>query len=207
MMAAMMLPSVAPMALMFARVSRERARRGQASFVPTWIFLAGYLVAWTGYGLAAFGIYRGIRAADWGFFSWHRGGPVVAGVVVALSGAYELTPLKRACLAHCRTPVHFVLHSWREGRRGALRMGLEHGFFCVGCCWGLMLVLFSVGVMSLFWMAVIAAVIFAEKVLPLRRLSTAVSVALVALGIWIAVAPGSVPMLKQPGAVPMPMDS
>lgn len=206
MMAAMMLPSVAPMALVFNRVSGERARRGQAAFVPTWVFLAGYLLVWTAYGLAAFGVDRGVRAAGLGFLSWHRGGPIAAGVVVAVSGLYELTPLKRLCLDHCRSPLHFVLHDWREGRLGALRMGVRHGVLCVGCCWALMLVLFAVGVMSLSWMGVVAALIFAEKVLPLRRLPALVSVALVAVGVWIAVAPGSVPMLTKPGSAPVPMN-
>jgi predicted metal-binding membrane protein len=200
MMAAMMLPSVAPMAIIFGRVSRERARRGQA-FVPMWIFLAGYLAVWTAYGLAAFGLYRSIRAADLGFLDWNRQGPLVAGGALALAGVYQLTPLKRMCLRHCRSPLHFVMHGWREGRPGALRMGAVHGAYCVGCCWGLMLILFTLGVMSLVWMAVVAALIFAEKVLPFgERLSHVFAVAFVAFGIWVAAAPGSVPGLTQPNS-------
>ena len=200
MMAAMMLPSVAPMALLFARVSRERRGQGRA-FVPTWVFLAGYLAAWTLYGLAAYGLFRLVTAFGTDWLAWDRAGPYVAGGAIAAAGLYQLTPLKEVCLRHCRGPMHFVLHGWRDGRLGALRMGAEHGLFCVGCCWGLMVALFAVGVMSLFWMAVVAAVIFAEKVLPYGlRLARVFAVALIALGIWIAAAPGSVPGLTDPDA-------
>ena len=112
---------------------------------------------------------------------------------------------KRVCLRHCRSPLH-VCCSLAAGRAGAWRMGAEHGGFCVGCCWALMLVLFAVGVMSVFWMAVVAAVVFAEKVLPAGdRLTPLLAVALVALGVWIAVAPGGVPHLTQPDMA-MPCD-
>jgi hypothetical protein len=120
---------------------------------------------------------------------------------IALAGLYELTPLKAVCLKHCRSPLHFLLGGWREGWAGACRMGLEHGAFCLGCCWGLMIVLFAVGVMSLFWMALVAGVIFVQKVSPWAvRLTPAVAVLLVGLGIWIASAPGSVPGLTQPNS-------
>jgi predicted metal-binding membrane protein len=201
MMAAMMLPSVAPMLLLFVRVSAERGQRGH-KYVPTWVFASSYLVVWTAYGLAAYGLYRGIRALDFGFLAWDRQGPYVAGALVALAGVYELTPLKSVCLRHCRSPMHFVLAGWREGVRGALRMGAEHGAYCVGCCWGLMLVLFALGVMSLFWMGVVAALIFAQKVLPYGdRLARVFAVAFVAFGIWIAASPGTVPGLTQPGTM------
>ena len=200
MMAAMMLPSVAPMVLLFARISDERRSRGRA-FVPTWVFLAGYLGAWTAYGLAAYGLFRLVTAFGTDWLAWNRAGPYVTGGAIAAAGLYQLTPLKEVCLRHCRGPMHYVLHGWRDGRLGALRMGAEHGLFCVGCCWGLMVALFALGVMSLFWMAVVAAVIFAEKVVPYGlRLSRVFAVALVALGIWIAAAPGSVPGLTDPDA-------
>jgi predicted metal-binding membrane protein len=199
MMAAMMLPSVAPMVMLFARVHRQRAARGQA-FVPTWIFVAGYFAAWTTYGLVAYGVYRGIVALGLGFLEWDEQGPIAAGSAIALAGLYQVTPLKRVCLTHCRTPLHFVMHGWREGRLGAFRMGAEHGAYCVGCCLGLMLILFALGVMSLLWMAAVAALIFAEKVLPLgERVSLVLAVVFVALGVWVAAAPGSVPGLTEPG--------
>lgn len=199
MMAAMMLPPAAPMVLMFGRIARERARRGKAS-VPTWVFVAGYLATWTVFGLLAYAVYRLVVAADTDFLAWDEYGPIVAGGAVALAGLYQLTPLKSVCLKHCRTPLHFVLHGWREGYSGALRMGAEHGAYCVGCCWGLMLILFALGVMSLVWMAVLAAVIFAEKITPFgARLSRILAVAFVLFGFWVAVAPGSVPGLTEPG--------
>jgi predicted metal-binding membrane protein len=194
MMAAMMLPSAAPMALFFGHVS---------SAGRTAIFLAGYLVAWTVYGLVAFGLYRAIRAFDVAFLAWDERGPLVAGAAIALAGAYQLTPLKNACLRHCRAPLHFVRRRWRDGGVGALGMGLEHGLFCVGCCSGLMLILFALGAMSLVWMTLIAALVFAEKVLPFGgRLPAALAVCFVVLGAWVAAAPGSVPGLTQPNKGP-----
>jgi predicted metal-binding membrane protein len=198
MMAAMMLPSVMPMVLVFARISRDRARRGDAS-VPTSIFVGGYLLVWTVYGLLAYGVFRGVRWAIGGSLSWNGAGPWVAGAALVAAGLYQLTPLKRVCLRHCRGPLHFILHGWRPGRVGAFRMGIEHGVFCVGCCWGLMLALFGLGVMSLVWMAAVAGIVFAEKVFPVGEHVTRVAaVALAAGGIWIAAAPASVPGLVQP---------
>ena len=198
MMAAMMLPAVAPMVLLFDKVSAERARRGR-SFVPTWVFAASYLAVWTVYGLAAYGLYRAVDALDLGFLAWHRGGPYVVAALLAFAGIYELTPLKSVCLRHCRSPMHFVLGGWRNGVGGALRMGAEHGAYCVGCCWGLMVVLFGLGVMSIAWMAVVAVLIFAQKALPFGgRLPRVFAVAFVAAGVWIAVSPGSLPGLTEP---------
>ncbi|HXY85909.1 MAG TPA: DUF2182 domain-containing protein [Gaiellaceae bacterium] len=200
MMAAMMLPSVAPMVLLFDRVSAERARRGQR-YVPTWIFVASYFAVWTVYGLGAYALYRGIRSLGIGYLDWDRGGPYVVGALIAFAGIYELTPLKNVCLRHCRSPLHFVLGGWRDGVGGAMRMGAEHGAYCVGCCWGLMIVLFALGVMSIAWMAVVAALVFAQKVLPYgERLVWVFAVAFVAVGVWIAAAPGTVPGLTQPNS-------
>ena len=200
MMAAMMLPSAAPMVLVFDRLNRERARGDNANAVPTWVFVAGYLVAWTVYGIVAYGVYRAAKDVAPHFFAWHRGGRYVAGGALVFAGLYELTPLKETCLRHCRGPIHFALGGWRDGAAGALRMGIEQGLYCVGCCWGLMVALFALGVMSLTWMAVIAAVIFAQKVLPLGdRLAPLFAVAFVALGIWVATSPSTVPGLHLPG--------
>lgn len=202
MMAAMMFPSVAPMALFHARIAQGRSQQGTPT-APTWVFLAGYLAVWTAFGLGAYALYRGIRALDLGFLSWDERGPLVAGGTIAAAGVYQLTPLKRACLKHCRSPLHYVIHGWREGRLGAVRMGGEHGFYCVGCCVGLMVVLFVLGVMSLLWMAVVAALIFAEKILPLgARLQYALAACFLALGVWVAASPASVPGLTEPGSGP-----
>src|SRR5262245_49415669 len=198
MMAAMMLPSTAPMVVLFDRVSAERTRRGQAH-VPASIFVLAYLLVWAVYGLLAYGLYRLAVHAVGGALAWDRAGPYVAGAAVAAAGLYELTPLKSACLRHCRSPLRFVFEGWREGPLGALRMGAVHGSYCVGCCWGLMLVLFALGVMSLTWMAVVAALVFVQKVLPGGVATTRVfAVGFVAAGVWIAVSPGSVPGLVQP---------
>ena len=198
MMAAMMLPSALPMVLLFRRISSQRSR-GERGYVPVWIFAASYLAVWAAYGLVAYGLYRLVIHVGSGFLAWNRAGPYVAGGAIILAGLYELTPLKSVCLNHCRSPLHFVLGRWRDGRVGAVRMGVEHGGYCVGCCWGLMIVLFALGVMSLLWMVVVASLIFAQKVLPGgARLTRAFAVGFVAAGIWVAAAPGSVPGLTQP---------
>lgn len=204
MMAAMMLPSVLPMVMLFARLSGERARDRAVGGV--WMFVGGYFLAWAGYGLVAYAIFRAVRAAAPSFLQWDSDGPYVAGAALAAAGLYQLGPLKTACLRHCRSPLHFVLHGWRGGSAGAVRMGVEHGAFCVGCCAGLMLALFALGVMSLFWMAVVGAAIFAEKVTPFgERVAVGLAVALVALGVWVAAAPASVPGLTQPHGMQMQM--
>ena len=202
MMAAMMLPSAAPMVLLYSRLAQESTRR---SGLRTALFVAGYIVTWAAFGLGAYVLFRLVRALDPAFLAWDRGGPYVAGAAIAFAGVYQLTPLKRACLRGCRTPLGWLTHHWRDGQLGALRMGIEHGGWCVGCCWALMLVLFAVGVMSITWMLVVAAVIFAEKVLPVgERVAQAVAVVLVAAGIWVAVAPASVPGLTTaPGGMEM----
>ena len=175
MTAAMMLPSTMPVVIAYRHVGRH-PRAG------TPLFLAGYLAAWTGYGLVASAGYRGLQA-------WDAGGRYAAGAALAAAGLYELTSLKSFCLRHCRSPLGFVLGRWRAGRLGAARMGAEHGVYCVGCCFGLMLVLFVVGLMSLLWMAVVSALVFAEKVLPAGdRLPRAIAVALVVGGVWVAIA-------------------
>lgn len=199
MMVAMMLPAVLPMVLLYARVSQRQGGR-------IIVFVTSYLLVWTAIGLLAYGAARGIHALASDWLAWDAGGAWLTGGAVVAAGVYQLTPLKTLCLRHCRGPLHFVMGGWRKGDLGALRMGAEHGAWCVGCCAGLMLALFALGVMSLFWMAVVAGAIFAEKVLPYGdRLSRAFALALVALGLWIAVAPGSVPGLVEPGDSPMPM--
>src|SRR5262249_55482613 len=145
-----------PAVVMLGRVRRN---------TPPWLFVTGYVVAWTAYGLVAYGIYRVVRAADPSFLSWDEQGPLVAGGALIAAGLYQLTPLKQACLRHCRSPMRFLMRG-RDGPLGALWMGTVHGGYCIGCCTGLMLALFALGVMSLFWMALVAAAIFAEKVLP-----------------------------------------
>jgi predicted metal-binding membrane protein len=192
MTAAMMLPSAAPTALRVARLARG---------VPTVIFTAGYLTVWTVYGLTAYGLFRLVTSLGTDWLAWDGSGPYVAGGAIAAAGLYELTRAKAHCLRRCRRPLERV--GANEGGLGPLRIGLAHGLYCVGCCFGLMVVLFALGVMSVLWMAVIAGVIFAEKVLPHGlRLSRVVAPALVVLGIWLAVSPSSVPGLTEPQRSP-----
>jgi predicted metal-binding membrane protein len=206
MMAAMMLPSVAPMVLTFARMTETRASRGKATAIPTWIFVGGYLIAWTAYGLVAFGVYRLAKDLAPNFLGWNHAGRYVAAGALAFAGLYELGPLKQVCLRHCRGPVHVILGGWRDGPSGALRMGVVHGTYCIGCCWGLMLALFALGVMSLTWMALIAVLIFAQKVLTHGEVFAGVfAVAFVAVGIWVAASPGTVPGLHVPSENASPM--
>jgi predicted metal-binding membrane protein len=198
MMAAMMLPSEAPTVMLFGR-TRGASQTGE--------FVGGYLLVWVTYGVAAYAVYRGIRALSPSFLAWDQHGPLVAGGALAAAGLYQLTPLKSACLRHCRSPLQFLLRG-RPGRLGALWMGVEHGAACVGCCFGLMLALFAVGVMSLVWMGVVAVAILIEKAVRGGDVfARALAVALVGLGIWVAASPGSVPGLTQPGAAQMHMDT
>jgi predicted metal-binding membrane protein len=131
--------------------------------------------------------------------SWDRGGPLLAGGVIVAAAVYQLTPLKDVCLRHCRGPFSFLLEHWRPGPLGAVRMGVRHGVWCIGCCWALMASLFALGIMSIPWMVLIAAFIAAEKLLPWRRTATStVTVALLVLGLAVALVPERVPWLMTP---------
>jgi predicted metal-binding membrane protein len=200
MMAAMMFPSIAPMVVMQARIEEGKRRKGEATEAGTTaLFVCGYLVTWAAAGLIGYAIIEAGRAISWDFLSWDRAGPYVAGGVIAAAALYQLTPLKDVCLRHCRSPMMFLLTAWRPGRAGALRMGVEHGAWCVGCCWALMAALFALGVMSIGWMLFIAALIAIEKLLPWRILANrGIAVLLVILGIAVAFAPEDVPGLTLP---------
>jgi len=141
------------------------------------------------------------RSLDGGFFTWDRGGRWAAAAVLLVAALYELTSRKGACLTRCRCPGGFLLERWRDGRRGALRMGIEHGVWCLGCCWALMAALFALGAMSVAWMVLISALIAAERLLPWRMLATScVASVLAAIAIGVAAAPASVPALTIPGS-------
>ena len=199
MMAAMMLPSLVPMAGAYA----AQARGGSADVTPqsllrTTLFTAGYLLTWVLVGLAAWLVFRAVRSLDISFLGWDNGGRYVAGGVIAGAALYELTPLKRKCLRHCRDR-ELLVADWREGAAGALRMGLDQGAYCVGSSWALMAALFALGVMSITWMVVIAALIVLEKVLPWRERAEAVTVVvLLVLAAGVAFFPGELPGLTTP---------
>jgi predicted metal-binding membrane protein len=198
MMAAMMLPSVSPTVALYSRMTRTRAPQQPL------LFTAGYLLVWGGTGLVAFGLSALGRSLLGDGLSWSGAGHWLAGGVLILAAAYELTPLKDVCLRRCRSPLGYLLGSWRDGPSGALRMGAGHGLWCVGCCWALMAALFALGVMSIAWMAFVAALIALEKTLPWRRPATyGAVVVLVLLGVLLVVAPHAIPGLTIPGRGPM----
>jgi predicted metal-binding membrane protein len=183
MMVAMMLPSAAPVVLLFAALERRRGRLGRTA-----AFVAGYLVLWSGFSAAA-------AALQWALQRiaiTNAAGPALGlfgAALVGAAGLYQLTPLKRACLAHCRSPVDALAGHWRPGRGGAFVMGARHGLYCLGCCWLLMALLFVIGVMNLLWVALLALLVLVEKLAPGGpRLARWSGLALVAAGLWLAVA-------------------
>ncbi|MFZ0919026.1 MAG: DUF2182 domain-containing protein [Candidatus Dormiibacterota bacterium] len=195
MMAAMMFPSVAPTVALYSRMTRRR------SPMRPLLFTAAYLLVWSAVGLLSYGLFELGRTWFGAQLSWDAGGRWAAAVVIAGAAVYELTPLKNVCLARCRSPLGFLLGDWREGSAGAVEMGSKHAAWCVGCCWALMAALFALGVMSLVWMAVVAAVITAEKTLPWRRtVLWTTTAALLVLAVMVAAAPHAVPGLVVPGS-------
>jgi predicted metal-binding membrane protein len=193
MMAAMMFPSVAPTVALYARMTR---RRGLSRSL---LFTSAYLLVWAAAGVGAYGLFRLGRGVLGSELAWNAGGRWLAGGVLAIAALYELTPLKYVCLEKCRSPLGFLLGSWRDGRRGALEMGARHAVWCVGCCWALMAALFALGVMSLVWMALVAALITFEKTLPWRRVATwGTAAILLILAVVLVVAPHAVPGLVVP---------
>ncbi|MBI5283506.1 MAG: DUF2182 domain-containing protein [Chloroflexi bacterium] len=193
MMVAMMFPAAAPMILMFARIQKGKVAREQA-YVPTWIFVAAYLAVWVLAGLAAYGgAVAAERLADRSMWLMDNA-PRIGGAVLIAAGVYQLSPLKNMCLSRCRTPMQFVLTSWRDGRGGAWRMGIEHGAYCLGCCWMLFVILFPLGIMNVAIMALITLLIFTEKSLPAGRAAAALAaVVLVAYGALVVVKPAVLP--------------
>lgn len=199
MMAAMMLPSVAPTIALYSVMARSR------SLGLPLLFAAGYLVTWAGAGLLAYLLAAGGGRLTGDVLAWDRAGRWVAGATLIMAAAYELTPLKNVCLGKCRSPLGFLLGAWRGGRLGAVQMGARNGAWCVGCCWALMAALFALGLMSILWMAFVAGLIAIEKTLPSYRVATiGTASVLFGLGVLLLVAPHAVPGLTTPGDGPMP---
>jgi predicted metal-binding membrane protein len=193
MMAAMMFPSVAPTVALYARMANRRWPTAPL------VFVLGYLVTWTAAGVAAYGLFELVRDALGAQLAWNSAGRWVAGGALLVAAGYELTPLKDACLSRCRSPLGFLLGSWRDGVSGAFQLGARHGAWCVGCCWALMASLFALGVMSLSWMVLVAALIALEKTLPWERVATwATAAVLLVLGVLLLAAPSTIPGLTVP---------
>jgi len=185
MMVAMMIPSAAPMILTFAMVNRKRREQKQP-FVPTGIFLLGYLAVWTGFSALA-------AVAQWILHARALLSPMMVntsallgGVLLIVAGVFQWTPLKNSCLSNCRSPLRFLMTEWREGKRGAFTMGLRHGTYCTGCCWILMALLFVAGAMNIWWIAVIALLVLLEKLAPRGLLIGRIAGGLFMLsGVWM----------------------
>ncbi len=201
MMAAMMMPAVIPMVLAYRTVQLERHdHRGSAVHGgDAGLFVAGYLVVWAAAGLLGYALLEAARHLDDGRFAWDRAGRFTAAGVLVAAALYQLTPSKNACLSRCRSRRAFLLEGWRDGPDGALRIGMAHGAWCLGCCWALMAALFALGAMSIGWMALISVLIAAERLLPWRvPVTTGVASLLVVVAIGVAAAPSRVPMLTIP---------
>jgi predicted metal-binding membrane protein len=184
MMTAMMFPSVWPALLLYARVARSGAR--------VTLFTLGYLLTWESFGLLTYAGYVGVGALLAARMEWMDRLPLLTAAALIAAGLYQFTPLKRVCLAHCQGPLDYLMAHWCGGTAGALRMGLGHGAYCLGCCWGLMLALAALGVMDLRWMASVAVLIAVEKLGPRRAfVPSAVGAVLLLLGAALALSPGS----------------
>jgi predicted metal-binding membrane protein len=183
MMVAMMLPSATPAVLLFTAINGEQNQRNPFA---TAVFVLGYLAAWVGFSAAATLAQWGLHTAVMLSPDMGIGNPIAGGAILVVAGLFQWTPLKHVCLSHCRSPQGFFMTEWRDGARGAFRMGLRHGGYCVGCCWLLMCILFVAGVMNLAWVAVIAAFILAEKVSPAGQwVSRAAGTLLTGWGVWM----------------------
>lgn len=193
MMVAMMFPSASPMIMMFSRIYEGKRQKGQ-TFVPTWIFISAYLLIWLGFGIVAYAVALTIQELSRTSPALAENAERVGGILLVLGGLYQLSPLKQACLTKCRTPLGFLMGSWREGYWGSFRMGLEHGLYCLGCCWLLFVILFPLGIMNVAAMAVLALLIYAEKSLPFgTQIAYAAAIVLIAYGILVIAVPGMLP--------------
>jgi len=193
MMIAMMFPTAAPMIVMFGTVGAGKQQRAQP-FVPTWVFVSAYLTVWIGFGVVAYTAATGVSVLAMQS-TWLVGNAArLGGAVLLVGGLYQLSPLKSLCLTKCRSPLSFLLTSWRDGYGGAFVMGLKHGAYCLGCCWLLFAILFPLGVMNIAAMVFLTLLIFAEKSLPWgSSIANAAGIALVAYGAVVLVTAHGLP--------------
>lgn len=166
MMIAMMVPSAAPMILLYAAVARRQREKGTDALLPTGIFAWGYVAVWGFFSVTAAALQWGFEAAGILSPMMNSTSLLFGAAILVAAGLYQLTPPKQACLRHCRGPLQFLMGHWRPGRWGAFRMGAEHGAYCLGCCWALMALLFFGGVMNLYWIAGLAVIVLLEKTIP-----------------------------------------
>jgi predicted metal-binding membrane protein len=201
MMVAMMFPTSAPMILTYHRIQAGKRARNEA-WVSTWMFVGAYMLVWSLSGALA---YAGAVAAEAIAARTALSAATAArigGLLLVLAGAYQLSPLKNVCLAKCRSPLSFILTSWRDGRLGALRMGLSHGFFCLGCCWLLFLALFPLGIMNIAAMIAVTVLVFAEKTLAAgERIAKWTGIGLMLYGLLVLFVPQALPTFMSPGAM------
>ena len=165
MMVAMMTPSVAPLILIFAMVNRQKKQQ-QNPFVPTGYLLCGYFLIWAGFSLLATLLQWLLQNISLLNPEMETTNKILGSFILIAAGIFQFTPLKQRCLNYCRTPIDFIHRNWKEGRTGALRMGIENGVYCLGCCWVLMILLFVSGIMNLLWIALIALFVLIEKIIP-----------------------------------------
>jgi predicted metal-binding membrane protein len=187
MMVAMMVPSATPMVLTYDGLNRRRYG-DKIRYLATVVFLFGYLIVWIAFSLGATFFQFGFQAIALINSVTLSASPPLGGILLILAGVYQFTLLKDVCLSNCRTPLGFLLTEWREGKRGALIMGLRHGLYCLGCCWPLMLLLFVIGVMNLLWVALIAGIVLVEKAIPEGRwVSQVVGMLTIVWGAWLLI--------------------
>ena len=193
MMVATMFPAVTPMILIFARIGATRRTSGRV-FVPTWLFVGGYLLVWTALGAVAYTAALGAEALAAHVDVLARNAALVGGALIVVAGAFQFSRLKDRCLSACRSPLAFVVQHWRDGRLGAVRMGVRHGWHCAGCCWALMMLMFPLGVMNIVALAGVTALVYAEKVLPhARGVRQVAGALLIAYGLLVIVDPSLLP--------------
>ena len=183
MMIAMMTPAVAPLTLIFTMINRQRQQQNRP-FVNTAYLITGYFLVWAAFSLAATSLQWLLQHVSLLNPEMKTTDKIVGSLILIAAGIFQLTPLKQTCLQNCRTPLVFVNRHWREGKRAALRMGIQNGFYCLGCCWMLMVLLFVAGIMNLLWVALIAVFVLVEKVAPsIKWLSYATGLVLIVYGI------------------------
>lgn len=187
MMVAMMTPSITPLVLIFGKINRQR-RQQERPFVNTIYLLAGYFLVWAAFSLASTCLQWLLQHISLLNPEMKTTNKILGSVILIVTGIFQLTPLKRTCLTYCRTPLNFVLQQWKEGKRGALIMGIKNGIYCVGCCWMLMALLFVAGIMNLLWVALIALFVLIEKIsFQMKWISYVAGVILIVFGVLLLV--------------------